>query len=126
MNPHYDPLEAFNDFSSEELITAIREWIKRCDKAESDLALAQPAPRVEALRAMAKAYDQAEQRAEKTESDRAMIAADRALRAGQKPVAEVRRSGNGSIWIDWYGTKTMADYVGSKFYAHPPEPKEGT
>ena len=35
------------------------------------------------------------------------------------PVAEVIKSDNGSVWIDWRG-KTMADFIGAKFYAAPP------
>lgn len=36
----------------------------------------------------------------------------------QKPVAEVRRADNGSVWIDWFG-KSISEVVGEEFYALP-------
>jgi len=38
VDAHYDPLAAFDSFTREELIAAIRMWIERCDRAESDRA----------------------------------------------------------------------------------------
>jgi len=34
----YDRMEAFGTFTHEELVAAIKMWIERCDKAESDRA----------------------------------------------------------------------------------------
>ena len=34
----YDRMEAFGTFTHEELVAAVKMWIERCDKAESDRA----------------------------------------------------------------------------------------